>query len=106
MVARIALGAEEFRRLVSGEVVRDTGAHGRLVVEIILSDIGFARMQEILASERAAKYFVVAARGGRASKCGACRSQRIISDDSGGYQCLDCGVVSSLASDAASGGGR
>jgi hypothetical protein len=45
MTARIALNGEAFRKLVSGEVVRDTGANGRLVVEIILSDIGFAVMR-------------------------------------------------------------
>jgi hypothetical protein len=45
MTARIALNGEAFRKLVSGEPVRDTGANGRIVVEVILSDIGFAVMR-------------------------------------------------------------
>lgn len=45
MIANIALDFENFRTLVKGEVVEDTGANGRLVVRIILSDIGFPLMR-------------------------------------------------------------
>ena len=34
-----------FRTLVKGGTVEDSGANGRLVVRIILSDIGFALMR-------------------------------------------------------------
>jgi hypothetical protein len=55
VIARITLSEENFRALVSGEVVKDTGANGRLIVEIILSDIDFERMQEILTTARTRK---------------------------------------------------
>ena len=53
MTANIALNEEQFRALVRGEVVSDSallGAHGevKLVVKIILSDIGFAVMRRAL----------------------------------------------------------
>jgi hypothetical protein len=43
---RIALGEAEFRALVHGQVAK-CEAHGRRV-EVILSDIGFAKMQSAI----------------------------------------------------------
>ena len=45
MIANIALSAENFRTLVKGGTVQDEAANGRLVVRIILSDIGFPLMR-------------------------------------------------------------
>jgi hypothetical protein len=50
MTTRIALDSEAFRKLVAGEVVRETGVDG-VAVEIMLSDLGFAKMREILDAE-------------------------------------------------------
>jgi len=54
MTTRIALDCEAFRKLVAGEVVRETGVDG-VAVEIMLSDVGFAKsfakMREILDAE-------------------------------------------------------
>jgi hypothetical protein len=50
MTTRIALDSEAFRKLVAGEVVRETGVDG-VAVEIMLSDVGFAKMREILDAE-------------------------------------------------------
>ena len=47
MTTRIALDSEAFHKLVAGEIVRERGVDG-VAVEIILSDIGFAKMREIL----------------------------------------------------------
>ncbi|HEY1430792.1 MAG TPA: hypothetical protein VGF39_04070 [Stellaceae bacterium] len=46
-VVRVALGAEDFDRLIAGEMARVRGItpDGVIQVEIILSDIGFDRMQ-------------------------------------------------------------
>lgn len=47
---RILLGDDEFNRLVSGEIVKVDG------VEIALSDIGYARMLEIIEPKLKALY--------------------------------------------------
>jgi hypothetical protein len=55
MIARISISEENFAALVRGEIVKDTGANGRLIVEIALSDIGLERMRQIVEAAVVAK---------------------------------------------------
>jgi hypothetical protein len=48
MIAHIALNEEQFRDLVAGKVVEEKVAQGRLIIRIILSDIGWERMRKAL----------------------------------------------------------
>jgi hypothetical protein len=58
VTANIALNEEQFRTLVGGGIVADSGALPRigatLTVKIILSDIGFAAMRKAIDDAEAA----------------------------------------------------
>lgn len=51
MSQRIALDEDDFQKLVGGKVLSKFVGSGRPAVEIALSDIGFAKMEQIVAEE-------------------------------------------------------
>jgi hypothetical protein len=53
MITRISLDAEDFRKLVSGQIVQVPGNRVSCAIEIALKDIGFAVMREIVHIEAA-----------------------------------------------------
>jgi|HubBroStandDraft_1064217.scaffolds.fasta_scaffold76362_3 hypothetical protein len=48
MIAHVALTEAQFRDLVAGKIVEETGANGRITIRIILSDIGWDAMQKAI----------------------------------------------------------
>lgn len=61
MTIHLSLNEEQFRTLIAGGIVEDSAVVGRddkrvsIVVKLILSDIGFERMQRALDDARRAR---------------------------------------------------